>query len=1126
MTSRENRRLKRRWLYAIGAIKIDSRAASSSSIVPLNQALIDETLGTIDGEENNLWVATACIDAIRSGLSPLQDDPVLLRHILALGLRATESSTRSAEDALDGPEQTLHLLAARATILRFVRLLDVWNKVFGPEADRFASRWDVNSGKDDENKAVDNEEDDYDAWAELAETTPSPIAPQSVRSSALTFVLSSPVRKAMELAMAGQALQLSSFLRALPKALATEIFPQRYAIVKALLISSAVLQTDLSILVRSEVLPSVIDEKESGVWIRIGQPRPQDEQDFTDLPGIQRLLQERKLLIRDTQILDFGDIVANEALGPISIMNFYRDTILDIEKQTGSVSFAVQLATFTTSNTLGGKFNDEIVRLSEDLRLFVPLIHGRATSTEARQWSLQSFRRALQSASDPNACVSLAALYLENVQDRNNALEALRNGVLPLFRASITRSFTSSADSATLTSKVRSRIIELYLLLAEKGKLSTLSYLLLSDDDSLVVLDLDRKAQILLAIILTSEVTDRRILDVLQNMVSTLGSSMVHLNQADRQNASEGGKPLKDIVTSTLTRSSSIQPTPSVVFKLFNESNIMELTNYLQRAQACQQAALRLSIFVDSVKVAWLASMEGNRDEQLAGVTRLVRSFSRSASHAQMYSQFANSLRADAGPRQAFDQISRKDVAKIVLEGASRVGDIHIFDQVLRSETNEILDSEEQEDIIVDASEELYDNSTSANLHQGDMKMAYDLLSRAPQANDSKRVQQFKAFIEATSRLCSFRVPSKIHANALLLPIEIRISSDRLDLIRRLLGTRSDAYRTPDMILDVAYKLCAIPPGARGDTSAGSIPSKILVENSTLAMLTDAALSQGDYTSAQGFCERLVTNALNLGKRVEQSRSDQSGSVSKQTVELYEEVTSLAHRTCHQLSKQPDWTDHASRLRWAGFALAFCPAEQLGKYMENWRKIAHEFEQEIQANPPKIFVDELHRGGLSRGGVSAASLGGGLSAALQASTGGLSAAGLAALSQFGGSLESYANPLGALFSRGPSAIRPLGSNNGSTNLTRSGSQRSNSSVQNSSQAAGVHGDVQTNTNNTGSPISRAARLFDGLGGPGHADGHSSSSGGGTPSEGMPGYMDPAERAARAARRFFSGFGAG
>lgn len=1120
MTSRENRRLKRRWLHAIGAIKTDSRATtSSSSTVSISQSLIDETLGSIDGEENNLWLATACIDAIRTGLSPLQDDPILLRHILALGLRATESSTRSAKDALNGPQQTQHLLAARATILRYVRLLDVWDKVFGPEADRFASRWDVSTDKDEDNKAIENEEDDYDAWAELAETTPSPIAPQSMRSSALTFVSSSPVRKAMELAMAGQALQLSSFLRALPKALASEIFPQRYNIVKALLMSSAVLQTDLATLVRSEILPSVIDEKEAGLWIRIGQAETQDEQDFSDLPGIQRLLEERKLLNRDAQFVGSGDVAVNNALDQNSILNFYKDTILDIEQQTGSVLFAAQLASFASSKAFGANANEDIVRLSEDLHLFLPLIHGRASSIEAKQWSLQSFRRALQSASDPIASVNLAFLYLENVEDRNSALEALRNGVLPFLRASITRNFTSPLDGTTLASKVRSRIIDLYLLLAEKGKVLTLSYLLLSDDDSLVVLDLDKKAQILLAIILTSEVSERRKLDVLQNLLSTLGSSMVNVNRTDQQqNSSIDNKLLRDIVTPTLTRSSVIQPTPSMIFELFDGSNIFELTNYLQRAQACQQAALRLSIFVDSIKVAWLASLEGNRDEQLAGITRLVRSFSRSANHTQMYSQFATTLRADTGPRHAFDQINRKDVAKIVLQGAARVGDIHIFDQVLRSETDVILDEEELEDIILDASEELYDNSTSANLHQGDMKMAYDLLSRAPKANSSKRVQQFKAFIEATSRLCSYRVASNVHANALLLPIEIRISSDRLDLIRRLLGTRSDAYRTPDMILDVAYKLCAIPPGPRGDTSASAIPNKSFVENSTLAMLTDAALSQGDYTSAQSFCERLVSNALNLGKRVEQSRSDESGNISKQTIGLYEEATNLAHRTCHQLSKQPDWTDHASRLRWAGFALAFCPAEQLGKYMENWRKIALEFEQELQANPPKIFVDELQRS--NRAGVSAASLGGGLSAALQASTGGLSAAGLAALSQFGGSLESYANPLGALFSRGPSAIRPLAANNSNTtNLTRSGSQRSNSSAPEKSV-----GNVQ---HNTGSPISRAARLFDGLGsGQSQLDNHSSSSGGGTPSEGMPGYMDPAERAARAARRFFSGFGTG
>jgi hypothetical protein len=92
-----------------------------------------------------------------------------------------------------------------------------------------------------------------------------------------------------------------------------------------------------------------------------------------------------------------------------------------------------------------------------------------------------------------------------------------------------------------------------------------------------------------------------------------------------------------------------------------------------------------------------------------------------------------------------------------------------------------------QEQLVLDASRELYDNSESGNLHRGSMKLAYEwsvlrsvavcmssLSASLAVAPPTPRVRKEREFIEATSRLASFRLESE--PGVPLSPIQIRLT--------------------------------------------------------------------------------------------------------------------------------------------------------------------------------------------------------------------------------------------------------------------------------------------------------------------------------------------------------------
>ncbi|GAA5983715.1 hypothetical protein JCM5350_000680 [Sporobolomyces pararoseus] len=301
------------------------------------------------------------------------------------------------------------------------------------------------------------------------------------------------------------------------------------------------------------------------------------------------------------------------------------------------------------------------------------------------------------------------------------------------------------------------------------------------------------------------------------------------------------------------------------------------------------------------------------------------------------------------GMGKAFWLLKEDEVWKIFFGGLLGAGRFSLAQSLFNPSSSKApLEPHVVEDLVVSASREFYDNAEEGNMNRGDMKLAFDCLSAAPQ---TPRIRQERDFIEATSRLCSFRLDSR--PGIPVTPIEIRHSTDRLSFISRLLSINEDAFRHPDMILEMVNKL-----GYRGDR---------LAEVRTLSMLSDAAMSARDFERAAEMCERMVEVVEKMKKVAGKGKERRPDSISvpssfgntpsSSTLDLppSDEAASFAWKSCLQLGKNTNFENWSRRMEVLGQALVLCPPDQIASILPVWT----ETEKEVAKENRRKKLEEL-----------------------------------------------------------------------------------------------------------------------------------------------------------------------
>ncbi|KDN41797.1 hypothetical protein K437DRAFT_170909 [Tilletiaria anomala UBC 951] len=324
----------------------------------------------------------------------------------------------------------------------------------------------------------------------------------------------------------------------------------------------------------------------------------------------------------------------------------------------------------------------------------------------------------------------------------------------------------------------------------------------------------------------------------------------------------------------------------------------------------------------------------------------------------------------------------------------------------------------------------------------------------------SSAVKKQRNFIEATSKLGSYKLPSKMHPGLPMLPTEIRMTKDRTRLVALVLSTDDDAYKAWESILDISVKLNA---------AAEHAPPKALVEVRTLAMLSEAAIAAQDVKRAAALGNHMIATITILRKRAasaaavaSRSRDDtdskgMAGDAMLTAAQMLPEAEELGWKTCYQIAKQTAWDDHPSRIQFMGHVLALCPKERISSMTRKWHELHDRVSNSTGLEQDLFFAKA--KGSAAKSPTSS----------------------------LGSLMDAYATPFASL-------------------LANAGSR----SAERQQRFAGLPPTPNTADSFVRSPApvgggfgGRAAQLFDVLGGAEAA-------------------FDPAERAARAAKSFFGG----
>ncbi|KAJ3397387.1 hypothetical protein HDU92_008378 [Lobulomyces angularis] len=218
-----------------------------------------------------------------------------------------------------------------------------------------------------------------------------------------------------------------------------------------------------------------------------------------------------------------------------------------------------------------------------------------------------------------------------------------------------------------------------------------------------------------------------------------------------------------------------------------------------------------------------------------------------------------------------------------------------IADLLKRAEVIDNLPFKTIEKLVLDAATESFDNSTSCNMHTGELMMATNCLKLLP---ESTACQRELALIEAIHQLGLLKVPLKSHqdADSLLLPIQIRLHPNRLELIQQALGLNKQYYVSAGLVIDLSKKLLG---------AATPIPK-------VKALIADSALDSSDVEVAWRLCKDLIGDLSFQGN---------------------------TWRVCLRLAQHSKFRDVDKKLLLVSHVLKCCPSSSLHEALTLWKNL-------------------------------------------------------------------------------------------------------------------------------------------------------------------------------------------
>ncbi|KAF2183130.1 secretory pathway Sec39 [Zopfia rhizophila CBS 207.26] len=212
--------------------------------------------------------------------------------------------------------------------------------------------------------------------------------------------------------------------------------------------------------------------------------------------------------------------------------------------------------------------------------------------------------------------------------------------------------------------------------------------------------------------------------------------------------------------------------------------------------------------------------------------------------------------------RGIFGKIEREtfetEILKALLEGGHYSLAIKLY---IQAPSDLQLPLPDVEKVVLASSMENYDNASNGNRTRGGMKRASDIIAAfGPYFPSSSRFRRTQALLSATHAMSFYSLI--LQHGVPFQPVNIRVSSDPLSLLRKLLSQNSRSYTHLDDLISIGQNLLVSMPSTLMDEDSSSFPcsnpaevekKKAAAERRVIGMAVEAALEEDDFETAYSY---------------------------------------------------------------------------------------------------------------------------------------------------------------------------------------------------------------------------------------------------------------------------------
>jgi hypothetical protein len=309
-----------------------------------------------------------------------------------------------------------------------------------------------------------------------------------------------------------------------------------------------------------------------------------------------------------------------------------------------------------------------------------------------------------------------------------------------------------------------------------------------------------------------------------------------------------------------------------------------------------------------------------------------------------------------------FGHVPRATLETEILKGLLEGSHFRLAAHIYIESGNQPLPLSSVERIVLETAMHHYDNASNGNRTRGGMKRAFDLVSAfKPHFPNSRPFERMQALLSATHAMSFYSL--KLTHGVPFQPVNIRVTSDPLSFISKLLSQNLNSYTHLDDLISIGQNLVTAMPSTLMDAFDESAPpdptelerARAAAERRVIGMTVEAALQEDDFETAYSYVVNRLTPPTPSASPAVSASSKRFSFGSHDSVDEEDDAEDVAWRAALQAGRhrssptssmwgqtssvaRPDLRRLEQRMELLSQALLLAPPRHLEEVLAVWQE--------------------------------------------------------------------------------------------------------------------------------------------------------------------------------------------